>query len=154
MAISRISSGRSANSSAAACRTIVAPLLFVLALVFSGAAALADGERNAPRQTSTGSADKTFSGNISWYGPQFNGRKTASGEIFDMNKKTAAHRTLAFSAKVMVEDPRTGGSVVVKVNDRGPFVKTRVMDISRGAASVLGTLHRGVCYVDCTVLTD
>ncbi len=96
---------------------------------------------------------KSFSGNISWYGSKFNGKKTASGEIFDMNRKTAAHRTLAFSSRVMVEDPRTGGSVVVKVNDRGPFVKSRVMDISRGAATSLGTINRGVCYVDCTVLT-
>jgi rare lipoprotein A len=99
-------------------------------------------------------AEKTFSGNISWYGSHFNGRKTASGEIFDMSKRTAAHRSLAFSSKVMVEDPRTGGSVVVKVNDRGPFVKSRVMDISRGAANTLGTLNRGVTYVDCTVLAE
>jgi rare lipoprotein A (peptidoglycan hydrolase) len=97
---------------------------------------------------------KSFSGNISWYGAQFNGRKTASGEKFDITKPTAAHRKLPFQTKVLVEDPKTGKSVVVKVNDRGPFVKTRVMDVSREGARRLGTLSRGVCYVDCTIISD
>ncbi len=97
---------------------------------------------------------KAFSGNISWYGAKFNGRKTASGEKFDITKPTAAHRKLPFQTKVLVEDPKTGKSVVVKVNDRGPFVKTRVMDLSREGARRLGTLSRGVCYVDCTIIND
>jgi rare lipoprotein A len=113
----------------------------------------AETDASTPKKAELKGPD-TFSGNISWYGPHFNGKKTASGEVFDMRKKTAAHRSLAFSSKVMVEDPRTGGSVVVKVNDRGPFVKSRVMDISRGAATTLGTLNRGVTYVDCTVLAE
>lgn len=95
---------------------------------------------------------KSFSGNVSWYGAQFNGKKTACGDIFDMNKKTAAHKTLPFHTKVLVEDPKTGQSVVVVVNDRGPFVKTRVMDLSRGGAVALGTIHKGVATVDCTVI--
>jgi rare lipoprotein A (peptidoglycan hydrolase) len=93
-----------------------------------------------------------FSGNISWYGAHFNGKKTASGEIFDMNKPTAAHKKLPFQTKILVEDPKTGKSVVVKVNDRGPFVKSRVMDVSREGARKLGTLSHGVTYVDCTVV--
>jgi rare lipoprotein A len=93
-----------------------------------------------------------FSGNISWYGLAFNCRKTASGEIFNMYKFTAAHRKLKFFTKVLVEDPKTGKSVVVKVNDRGPYSCGRIMDISRGAATVLGTISRGIAYVDCTVL--
>jgi rare lipoprotein A len=97
---------------------------------------------------------KSFSGNISWYGAQFNGRKTASGERFDITKATAAHRKLPFQTKVLVEDPQTGKSVVVKINDRGPFVKTRVMDLSREGARRLGTLSRGVCYVDCTIVSE
>jgi rare lipoprotein A len=97
---------------------------------------------------------KSFSGNVSWYGAQFNGKKTASGELFDMHKPTAAHLKLPFKTKVLVEDPKTGNSVVVKVNDRGPFVKTRVMDLSREGARRLGTLSKGVCYVDCTVLQN
>lgn len=94
----------------------------------------------------------TFSGNASWYGGKFHGRKTASGEIFDMKKHTAAHRKLPFFTKVLVENPRNGKSVVVKVNDRGPYAKGRVLDLSRGAAEKLGILLGGVAFVDCTVL--
>jgi rare lipoprotein A len=97
---------------------------------------------------------KTFSGNISWYGAKFNGRKTASGEKFDSTKPTAAHRKLPFQTKVLIEDPQTGKSVVVKVNDRGPFVKSRIMDVSREGARRLGTLAKGIRYVDCTVVTN
>jgi rare lipoprotein A len=95
---------------------------------------------------------KTFSGKVSWYGPGFDGRKTASGEIFDMKKNTAAHLKLKFGTKVLVENPKNGKTVVVKVNDRGPYAKGRVMDLSRGAAEKLGTLLGGVAYLDCTVL--
>lgn len=95
---------------------------------------------------------KTFSGNASWYGIPFHGHKTASGEIFNMNKCSAAHLTLPLPTKVLVEDPRTGNAVLVKVNDRGPYVKTRVMDLSREAARELGTLPRGVAFIDVTVL--
>jgi rare lipoprotein A len=98
--------------------------------------------------------NKTFSGNVSWYGPGFDGRKTASGERFSMMKLTAAHLKLPFNTKVLVEDPRTGNTVVVRVNDRGPFHAKRVMDLSKGGAVKLGTLSRGVTYVDCMILDD
>ncbi len=124
--------------------------LFVSSLTTT--AAVAQGAQSQATKDADYENDKTFSGNISWYGPHFNGKRTASGEIFDMQRKTAAHRTLSFSTKVLVEDPHTGQSVVVKVNDRGPFVKTRVMDLSRGGAAALGTINRGVTYVDCTIL--
>ncbi len=94
----------------------------------------------------------TLSGNISWYGPGFNGKKTASGEIFDMNKLTCAHKTLPFGTRVLVENPKTGKSVIVKVNDRGPYAKGRIFDLSRGAAQKLGILLGGVTYVECTIL--
>ena len=97
-------------------------------------------------------AGPTFSGNVSWYGPGFDGKKTASGEIFNMKKSTAAHLKLPFQTKVLVENPRTGKSVVVKVNDRGPYAKKRVMDLSKGAAEKLGTLLGGVAFVECTVI--
>lgn len=96
--------------------------------------------------------ETTFSGNASWYGVPFHGRKTASGEIFDMNKLTAAHRTLSFYTKVLIENPKNGKSVVIKVNDRGPYVMTRVMDLSREGANQLGYLSHGVAYLDFTVL--
>jgi rare lipoprotein A len=97
---------------------------------------------------------KNFSGNVSWYGVPFHGKKTASGKIFDMNKCTSAHLKLPFFTKVLVEDPKNGKSVVVQVLDRGPYVKTRVMDLSREAAKRLGTLGSGVAYVDCTVINE
>ena len=95
---------------------------------------------------------KSFSGNVSWYGPGFQGRKTASGEIFDMNKTTAAHLTLRLGTKVLVEDPKTGKSVIVKVNDRGPYVRTRVMDLAKGAARRVDIITHGVAYMNCLVL--
>jgi len=98
--------------------------------------------------------NKAFSGNVSWYGPGFNGRPTASGERFDMMKLTAAHLKLKFNTKVLVEDPRTGNTVVVRVNDRGPYHAKRVMDLSKGGAMKLGTISRGVTYVDCMILDE
>jgi rare lipoprotein A len=99
-----------------------------------------------------GDEPQQFSGNVSWYGVPFHGRKTASGEIFDMYKMTCANLKLKFFTKVLVEDPKTGKSVIVKVNDRGPYACKRVMDLSKGAATSLGTISRGVAYVDCTVI--
>lgn len=107
------------------------------------------------QSTSTNAGEKSsnsFSGNVSWYGPQFHGKKTASGEIFDMYKPTAAHLTLPFYTKVLVEDPCTGKTAIVKVNDRGPYVRGRVMDLSREGARRLGTLMKGVTFVDCLVI--
>jgi rare lipoprotein A len=100
------------------------------------------------------SAEVRFSGNVSWYGAQFHGKRTASGEIYDMNKLTCAHRSLPFGTKVLVQNPRTGQTVIVEVTDRGPFVGNRVMDLSREAARQLGTLLGGVAYVDCLVIQE
>ncbi len=96
----------------------------------------------------------TFSGNVSWYGGIFNGRKTASGEIFDLQKLTAAHRHLPFFTKVLVENPKTGRSCVVKVNDRGPFVKTRVLDLSQASMRKVAPLMPGLIWADCLVLNE
>ena len=74
----------------------------------------------------------------SWYGPGFHGRLTASGERFDQNALTAAHRTLSFGTRVRVTNHATGRSVVVRINDRGPFVGNRAIDLSRGAARAIG----------------
>ena len=83
-------------------------------------------------------------GLASWYGRQFHGRKTASGETFDMNGLTAAHRSLPLNCYVKVTNKSNGKSVVVKVNDRGPFHGNRVMDLSYGAAKQLGITSKGV----------
>nr|WP_244516033.1 septal ring lytic transglycosylase RlpA family protein [Acinetobacter marinus] len=86
----------------------------------------------------------TQSGVASWYGRQFHGRKTASGERFDMNALTAAHRTLPLNCYIRVTNKSNGKSVVVKVNDRGPFHGNRVLDLSYGAAKALGITNSGV----------
>ena len=83
-------------------------------------------------------------GLASWYGRQFHGRKTASGETFDTNGLTAAHRSLPLNCYVKVTNKTNGKSVVVKVNDRGPFHGNRVMDLSYGAAKQLGITNKGV----------
>ena len=85
----------------------------------------------------------TFSGHVSWYGPGFNGRKTANGERFDMNEMTAAHKRLPFNTVVRVVDQRTGRAVLVRINDRGPYIRGRVLDLSREAATRLGMKGRG-----------
>lgn len=82
-------------------------------------------------------------GMASWYGPGFHGRLTANGERFDMNELTAAHKTLPFGTRVLVHNPRTGKEVVVRINDRGPYAKNRVIDLSRAAAKLLGITARG-----------
>jgi rare lipoprotein A len=83
-------------------------------------------------------------GLASWYGRKFHGRKTASGETFDMNAMTAAHRSLPLNCYVKVTNKSNGKSVVVKVNDRGPFHGKRVLDLSYGAAKKLGITSEGV----------
>jgi rare lipoprotein A (peptidoglycan hydrolase) len=98
------------------------------------------------------SSAHSFSGNASWYGLPFHGRKTASGEIFDMNKLSAAHKTLPFTTKILVENPRNGQSAVMRVTDRGPHVRGRVLDLSREAARRVG-IFPGVGYIEATVIS-
>ena len=86
-------------------------------------------------------------GTASWYGRQFHGRKTASGETFDMNALTAAHRSLPLNCFIRVTNRNNGKSVVVKVNDRGPFHGNRVLDLSYGAAKQLGITNAGTANV-------
>lgn len=83
-------------------------------------------------------------GMASWYGDQFNGRPTATGEIFDMHAMTAAHKTLPLPGLVEVTNTANGRRAILRVNDRGPFVDGRVIDLSRGAAEALGLLSQGV----------
>jgi rare lipoprotein A len=86
-------------------------------------------------------------GKGSWYGGRFHGRRTASGEKFDMHDLTAAHKTLPFGTRVRVRDLDTGKEVVVRINDRGPHVRGRIIDLSRAAAVALGVLHAGEAAV-------
>lgn len=91
-------------------------------------------------------------GMASWYGPGFHGRQTANGERFNQNALTAAHRSLPFGTKVRVTNVNNGRSVVVRINDRGPFAKGRVIDLSAGAAAVIGLTHSGVAPVRLEIL--
>ncbi len=89
----------------------------------------------------------TERGIASWYGGKFHGRATASGEIYDMEKISAAHKSLPFGALVRVDNLDNGQSLEVRINDRGPFVRGRIIDLSKAAARRLGMLEAGVARV-------
>lgn len=91
-------------------------------------------------------------GYASSYGQEFHGRKTSNGEIFDINAMTAAHKTLPMGVYVRVKLMRNGNEVVVRINDRGPFVKDRIIDLSGAAAARLGILREGISPVKITAL--
>lgn len=81
---------------------------------------------------------------VSWYGPRFHGRKTANGEIFDQSAFTAAHKKLGFGTLLRITNPLNNKNVIVRINDRGPFIRGRELDISKAAALELDILERGV----------
>ena len=91
-------------------------------------------------------------GEASWYGRSYSGRPTASGEIFRPWKRTAAHRTLPLGTVVHVTNTRTGQTVWVKINDRGPYAKGRIIDLSRKAARKIDMLDSGVAPVEIRVI--
>ncbi|GHU02548.1 hypothetical protein FACS1894186_7400 [Alphaproteobacteria bacterium] len=93
-------------------------------------------------------------GQASWYGPQFHNGATANGETFDMHSMTAAHKTLPLPSVVRVENLSTGKTVVLRVNDRGPFVGSRIIDVSQKAAEVLGFRNKGLQKVRVRVLPE
>ena len=93
-------------------------------------------------------------GMASYYGRRFHGRRTANGERFNMNAMTAAHKTLPFGTMVEVTNPRNGRSVVVRINDRGPFIRGREIDLSRGAAQRVGIIQRGHGRVELAIVED
>ncbi|MBS1956534.1 MAG: septal ring lytic transglycosylase RlpA family protein [Cyanobacteria bacterium SZAS-4] len=98
--------------------------------------------------------EKMFHGVASFYADKFNGKKTASGDVFDNSKLTCAHRTLPFGTKILVKNPDTGSCCEVIVNDRGPYAHNRVVDLSKAAARKLGITGLGkvVCYAGKTVV--
>jgi rare lipoprotein A len=93
-------------------------------------------------------------GLASWYGPRLHGKLTASGEIFNQEKFTAAHRTLPWGSRVKVTNLANGKSVVVQINDRGPSVRGRILDVSRAAARALGMVKSGTTTVRIEWLSD
>jgi rare lipoprotein A len=100
------------------------------------------------------SGSKVQHGNASWYGKPFHGRLTASGERYDMHAPTAAHKSLAFGTRVRVTNLDNGKHTVVRINDRGPFVKGRIIDLSYGAAKQIKMLQAGVVRVKLEILNS
>jgi rare lipoprotein A len=113
-------------------------------LLLASACATATAPTGPPLRTS---------GMASWYGQEFAGRTTANGEIFDPNILTAAHRTLPFGSMVKVTNPRNGRSVTVRINDRGPFIESRIIDLSYAAAARIDMVSIGVAPVEIEVLS-
>lgn len=107
------------------------------------------GQRYYPQ---TNAANFSQTGRASWYGPGFHGRRTSSGEVFDMHAMTAAHKTLPIPSYVRVTNLSNGKKVVVRINDRGPFHGDRVLDLSKGAAEKLGFVNQGHANVKIEVL--
>jgi rare lipoprotein A (peptidoglycan hydrolase) len=106
----------------------------------------------APPATSQPTMMET--GVASWYGPKFHGKLTASGEVFNQEKFTAAHQTLPWGSRVKVTNLANGKSVDVRINDRGPFGKGRIIDLSRAAARALGIVGRGLTTVRVEWLSE
>jgi rare lipoprotein A len=94
------------------------------------------------------------SGIASWYGPNFNGRQTANGETFNMNEFTAAHRTLPFNSILRVINKSNNKSVIVRINDRGPFAKDRIIDLSKKAAEKINMIGPGSVPVELILLNN
>lgn len=105
-------------------------------------------------QLSLGPIRLQMTGVASWYGPGFHGRRSANGEVYNQNSMTAAHRSLPFGTNVQVTNLNNGRSVIVRITDRGPFVRGRVIDLSAAAARVLGVMQSGVAPVQLNVLDD
>lgn len=108
----------------------------------------------AAEPTPTTSESPMAAGEASYYGSELAGNRTASGEVFDPNLLTAAHRTLPLGSKVRVTNPRNGASVVVRINDRGPFHGNRVIDLSTAAARTIGLIRSGTGRVNLALLLD
>ncbi len=132
---------------------------FCVSLVVAGCASDVVYKNNARAYTVAGktyqplkSADGySETGVASWYGKKFHGRKTASGERYNQNKMTAAHKTLPFGTRVRVKNLENGKTASVVINDRGPFTKGRVIDVSRAAARKLDMVNSGTARVRISV---
>lgn len=123
-------------------RRIHPVLALVLALAACGGAPKSEREPRAPRVVS-----ETQVGIASYYGKGHHGHKTASGERYSRFALTAAHRTFAMNTRVRVTHERSGRSVIVRINDRGPFTRGRIIDLSEAAAKELGIIRAGIARV-------
>ena len=138
-------------------------LSLALAVIALGCASSKLATKSAPSpQAQASSAQQAITppvqivrGMASWYGgKRFNGRKTASGERMNRKALTCAHPTLPFGTRIRVLDLSSGKSVIVRVNDRGPFTKNRLIDLSEAAARSIGLIRKGTAEVELTVLDE
>jgi rare lipoprotein A len=134
-------------------------ILPALTLILSACAGAPPVSRTAPPQARSGLTtpdrplrSEEVQGLATWYGKVHHGRQTASGEPFDMYALTAAHKTLPFNTIVRVLDTQTHKSVVVRINDRGPYAPGRIIDLSYAAAGDLGIVKKGKVTVDLEIL--
>ena len=148
-------------------RRLIQPLCWIAATLLLGcSAAPRFSERTeshagdhktsaAPEQPNPQNAGKillTLEGVASYYGQDFHGKQTSNGDVFDMNARTAAHRTFPFGTKVRVTNLENNKIVIVRVNDRGPFKEGRIMDLSMGAAKEIDLIRSGTAHVRLEVL--
>jgi rare lipoprotein A len=125
----------------------------ILDCVFLGFMALAvSGCSSAPTKDGAQNVGYTETGKASYYADKFQSKKTASGERFDQSAYTAAHKKLPFGTRVKVTNIENGKSVIVRINDRGPFVKGRIIDLSRSAFNRIGNTRAGVIKVKIQVV--
>jgi rare lipoprotein A len=129
----------------------VIPLLLVSLIAIGCTSSPRFVTRETPEVITPGSSF-IQDGIASYYAEEFHGRKTSNGETFDMNTLTAAHQTLPFGTLVRVTNKATGKSVVVRINDRGPFLKDRIIDLSRAAAEKIGMIGPGTAEVHLEIL--
>jgi len=122
-------------------------LAIALVAVLAGCSTAPDRSRPGSEAPTRSSGTEVGRGKASWYGPGFHGKRTASGERFDMHELTAAHRTLPFGTRVRVRNPQNGREVVVRINDRGPQARDRIIDLSKAAAGAIDLVQAGVAPV-------
>lgn len=128
------------------------PLLVVSCLLATGLTSCSGWTLREPAHPPGYPIGYVERGTASWYGPGFHGNRTANGEIYDMHKLTAAHRTLPLGSIAEVTSLTTGRTVMVRINDRGPFVYGRVLDLSLAGARALGIVHQGTDEIQLKVV--
>lgn len=121
-------------------------------IVFFYFTACAHGRMYRAHRDVRGGVPKTFEGTASYYGRKFHGRQTASGETFDMYALTAAHKSLPFGTRLKITNLSNGKEVIVRVNDRGPYVRGRILDLSYAAAQQLGMIKTGTTRIRAEIL--
>lgn len=122
-------------------------------LIDNALASVVDGSiNNIENEEKVHLRGEVWYGNASWYGRRFHGRKTSNGEKYNKRDLTAAHKYLPFNTRVLVTNLKNNKSVIVRINDRGPFVDNRIIDLSEGAAKKIDLKKQGIAYIKLRVI--